>query len=182
MNHGQSLAIGIDLNSLVTATKFNYLEIGCYDGWNIGSLGRIFPNKRIFGIDPFISDGHVPGQICSALSQQKINLYKNIEGLSNVSFYELTSEQFFKEHQSSFQDMNISCVFVDGAHIYDIVKLDSDLALKCIMSNQTTSGEIVFHDLHIPDVVKAIDYFKEKCKRLNAKIAQFAPGHFKVEL
>lgn len=180
MKYGNSLAIGIDLKKLLENTKFNYLEIGCYDGWNLGSLGQTFPEKTIFGIDPFISDGHVPGQIGSTLSTQKQNLYKNIENLSNVSFHEVTSEQFFKAPPFTFEEMNISCVFVDGAHIYDVVKIDSDLALKCILSNQTKSGEIVFHDLHIVDVVEAIMYFKRQCKELNVSLTQFAPGHYKV--
>jgi hypothetical protein len=53
--------------------------------------------------------------------------------------------------------------------------------LRAILQ-QTKSGEIIFHDLHIPDVVAAIDYFKQECNRFGLKLNQFGQGHYKLAL
>ena len=63
--HGKSLAPEVRLDNWLSNSEFNYLEIGCFDGYNLAVLAEKFPNKTIYGIDPFINDGNiskVPGE------------------------------------------------------------------------------------------------------------------------
>jgi len=177
---GQSLAVGVDLHSFVERSSGNYLEIGCFDGYNLASLASKFPDRKIFGIDPFISDGHLGNELSigSSLTDQRHNLYRNIENFENISFFEMTSEDFIKNHSSRLNEMNISSIFVDGAHIYDFVVIDCDLAIQCIMNNEKKLGEVIFHDLHVDDVNRAIEYFKSSCVEKNIECISGGSGKF----
>ena len=174
---GKSLAVGVDLSQLLSKSKYNYLEIGCYDGINLATLSKNFADKKIYGVDPFISDGHVK----SDLGEQKNNLYKNIENCPNIVFFEKTNEQFFEEEKGNFKNMNISSIFIDGAHILKYIKIDVDIALECIKNNQDLSGYIVFHDMHIPDVLQGIEYFRKRCEEEKIKYYCVAQNNFYSE-
>lgn len=166
---GNSLAVGVDLNHFLQKTKYNYLEIGCYNGVNLAELSKNFPNKKIYGVDPFIGDGCTGQDQNSVLGEQKYNLYKNIDGCSNVIFYEKTNEQFLEEEKNNFKNMNISSIFIDGAHILKYIKTDVDISIECIRNNPDSSGLILFHDMHIPDVIQGIEYFKKRCEEENIR-------------
>jgi len=178
---GNSLAAGVDLKKLLQKTKHNYLEIGCYNGVNLAILSKNFADKKIYGIDPFISDGWTGQEEKNVLEEQKFNLYKNIENCSNVIFYEKTNEQFFEEEKGNFKNMNISSIFIDGAHILKYIKIDVDIALECIKNNQDLSGYIVFHDMHIPDVLQGIEYFRKRCEEEKIKYYYVAQNNFYSE-
>ena len=70
---GYSLTKGGKLGYFVDITNLNYLEIGCYDGVDLAVLAERFSDKRIFGIDPFISDGWLAPDLPkdSFLTEQK---------------------------------------------------------------------------------------------------------------
>lgn len=185
---GVSLAVnycGVKLNELVSNTELNYLEIGCFDGCNLKTLADSFPNKTIYGIDPFISDGNLGTDkpIGSRLFQQESNLYENIKDSKNINFYKTTSELFYKNPPKTFEDMNISCIFIDGAHILSFIKIDVELAVECILKNKNKKGEILFDDLHIPDVLKGIEYLEQYCWQKytldkSLSLVKYKPGYF----
>jgi hypothetical protein len=175
---GRSLSYG-KVGKLINKSKANYLEIGCFDGINICEIASIAPEKLIYGIDPFISDSWLGVQEGIFLSEQKNNLYDNISYFNNIKFYELTSEQFRNSHTpNDFKNLNIDFVYIDGAHIYDFIIKDIHIALECIMNNSVDSGIILFDDLHIPDVVKAMSYFENLLYSLNIKFDKNTDSYF----
>ena len=135
----------------------NYLEIGCFDGVTLSGIAERVQNSICFGVDPFISDGHLGPAlgINNFLENQKNNLYQNISDHQNISFFEMTTENFLKTQD--VESMNISVVFIDGAHIFDFVMIDIEAAIKCIGKK---SGLIVIDDQHISDVSRATKEFE----------------------
>jgi hypothetical protein len=179
---GRSLNVaGVNLNNLISMSKHNYLEIGCFDGYNLALLAEAFENRKIFGIDPFISDQHLGMPIGTKLLKQKENLYHNISYYKNINFFETTAEDFLKNNLEKLKDYNISSIFIDGAHIIDFIKIDVDLSIECIKNNNSKSGAIAFDDLHIPDVLQGIEYFKNKCIEKEIKFFQETPHLFRIE-
>ena len=162
-----------NLLNAISKTQGNFLEIGCLNGHHIYKVSKKFPDKIIYGIDPFISDGHVGIPENTPLIEQKINLYKNIDGISNIKFFEMTTENFVTQQQHNLADMNISFIVIDGAHIFDFIKIDIDLAVSCITSNKWNAGTIVMDDIHISDVVLANEYFLSLCKTNNIQLSNF---------
>ena len=140
----------------------NYLEIGVYNGDAIANLAKAYPNKCIIGIDPFIEDGctsHKSGVIKgSRLLLPREETYKNINGLKNIFFYEMTSEYFYLNiTEKHISDANVNVVMIDGDHSYEAAKIDIDLALKLIGNK---SGEISFDDAELDEVSRAMLYFE----------------------
>jgi hypothetical protein len=166
MLKGASLSVDVnDLIYFLDKIDSNYLEIGCFNGTNLAKLALHYPNKKIYGIDPFISDGYTGTSIHTALNQQQHNLYWNIINLDNVKFFQLTSEQF-RELDVDYKKMNIGCIFVDGSHHYKDIVIDIDISINCIKNNKNNKGIIIFHDINIPDVINAISQFKKDCDEL----------------
>lgn len=171
---------GVNLNKLISMSEFNYLEIGCFDGFNLATLADSFSERKIFGIDPFISDQHLGMPISTRLSLQKENLYHNISFYKNIFFFETTTEEFQKNNFDKLKEYNISSIFIDGNHNIDFIKIDVDLSLECIKNNASKSGAIAFDDLHISDVLEGIQYFKNKCNQEKFKFSQETKHIFKV--
>ena len=143
----------------------NYLEIGVYRGESIRDLAIAFPNKTIIGVDPFIEDGNTTHDSMvaqgGALLTQRELTFNGIKNLTNVKFYEMTSEKFYKELTPSLIDeLNVGSVYIDGSHWYDDVVVDYKLALDLIGKK---SGIVCFDDLHIEGVVKACNEFITIC-------------------
>jgi len=161
---GRNLSGEIDLISILSETDFNYLEIGCYDGCNLKVLATTFQDRKVYAIDPFISDGnlgsHLP--VGGALNEQRQNTLTNINGLSNVRLFEMTSKEFL-DSVDDYESMNISCIFIDGSHHYQNIIIDNQVALNCIRKNSTKNGTVVFHDVNIPDVQRGTNSFETLC-------------------
>jgi len=140
----------------------NYLEIGVYDGQSIGTLGKDFPNKTIFAVDPFIEDGNTSWtsgvKVGNQLNSQRESTYNFIKDKSNVKLFEVTSHDFYASlTDEKIRDYNIQIVFIDGDHHYDHITNDYKLALSLIGSK---NGIIIFDDDHIPDVNRSMNEFK----------------------
>ena len=146
--------------NILKNTEGNALEIGCYEGVSLITFAELFPNKIIYGVDPFISDGHLGVDKGSGNSMPDVKevLYDNIKNKNNISFFEGTSEDFL--NTKNVEEMNISTIIIDGAHILKYIKIDIELAIKCI--SKLDKGTIIFDDFHIDDVKKAIKYFKTR--------------------
>ena len=144
----------------------SYLEIGCYEGVTLSGMADSLKEKTIYGIDPFISDGHLGTKypVNDDLPDQRKALYDNISTRKNIKFFEMTSEKFLKTQDVEKYD--ISVVFIDGSHTLDCVLIDIDLALKAIGDKR---GMVFFDDAHISDVTKAIDVFEKRLSAKNSK-------------
>jgi hypothetical protein len=147
--------------------EYNSLEIGVFNGAGTAVIGRTFPNKTIYAIDPFIEDGNTDWitQVGEGnqLNIQKQNCYDNIKDLPNVILFEETSESFSKRlTKKMITEMNIGWVIIDGDHNYEPVTIDYELAIKII--NQKKNSGIIFDDITLPGVKEAIDVFLVKYK------------------
>jgi len=78
----------------------NYLEIGVFNGDSIASLGDLYPNKKIYGVDPFIEDGNTSHatskRFGEELTNQKESTLNLIKDKSNVILFKMTSKSFLK--------------------------------------------------------------------------------------
>jgi hypothetical protein len=156
---------GFELLSLALArTGANYLEIGVFNGDAIGKLGAAYPNKIIYGIDPFIEDGytsHTTGvESGEYMSQQEANTRKNIAGLDNVVLLKMTSEEFAEILTNDMVNMmQVSHVLIDGSHHYKDVAIDAELAVRLLDGRP---GIIIFDDTNLPGVKQAQDEFAQQ--------------------
>ena len=171
---GRSLAEGFDYKAFLENSKLNFLEIGCFDGFNLGTYAPQYPDRVFYGIDPFISDGHV-GPEGRLLTEQRDNLKHNIEGLENVKFFEMTSKEFYT-NAGPLGPMNIGAVFIDGAHVLEHIKADVDLALALFMMNENEQGVVAFHDLRIRDVQEGIAYLQQRAKEAGMTLEPWPHG------
>jgi predicted O-methyltransferase YrrM len=146
--------------------SLNYLEIGCYNGDSIAELARMYPNRIIYAIDPFIEDGYTSHDTGvdrgEYMSQQEANTRQNIEGLENVVLFKMTSQEFSEMLTDEMVElMNIGHVLVDGSHHYEDVVVDYELATRLFNGKQ---GIVVFDDADLPGVAQARTEFGEKYK------------------
>lgn len=174
---------GFELFSMALArASDNYLEIGVFNGDSIAELARRFPNKIIFGIDPFIEDGYTSDntgvETGQHMSQQEQNTLKNIEGLDNVVLFKMTSKEFAEILTDEMvEHMSISHVLIDGSHHYDDVAIDYELSMK-LLNNKP--GIVIFDDADLAGVAQAhtefVDRYQDKIDNtLDLYISQ--PGH-----
>lgn len=149
------------LKSEIKRFNGNYLEIGIFDGDLISSLAGDNPNKKFYGIDPFIEDGYTihttkvfAGN--TMVSQKEIALSK-LDRLSNLKYYVETSLEFLnKLTDEQSNDLDVDIVLIDGSHWYKDVIVDIEISLKLIKNKK---GVIIFDDLHVPEVLKACNEF-----------------------
>jgi len=163
-------------------SPYNYLEIGVFNGDSIAALAQGYPNKIIYGIDPFVEDGctthttHV--QQGQPMPTQRANTYQNIQGLNNVVMHEMTTKQFAQQlTDSDIERMQVAWVLIDGSHHLDDVMIDVDLAVRLIGPRV---GGIVFDDLNMPDVDCARQYFINRYHELTDFVIDLPgphPGH-----
>lgn len=153
------------------SVKGNYCEIGIFEGDSLSQLAKMYPEKRFYGIDPFIEDGHTSHITSVArgqtMNQQKQRTIQNIDGLQNLLIFQMTSSQFSKNiNEETIAALNIDWVLVDGSHHYDDVCVDIILAMYLIGDKP---GGIIFDDLHQLDVKLAYDKF---VRNFNYKISE----------
>jgi tetratricopeptide (TPR) repeat protein len=127
----------------------NYLEIGVFEGDSIARLARLYPQKQIFAVDPFIEDGytdwitHVGKD--KPLNSQRSRTLENIAGLENITLFECTSTEFFHNLAAeNAQQLNVTAVFIDGNHHEPHVINDVELAMTLIGNNR---GIVFFDDI-----------------------------------
>jgi cephalosporin hydroxylase len=141
----------------------NYLEIGVFNGDSIASLGDLYPNKKIYGVDPFIEDGNTShatgknfGEIIVNQKESTLNLIKD---KSNIVLFEMTSKSFFEElNDKKIKELNINAIFIDGDHHYEHVKNDVELT-QALIGNK--KGLVIFDDTRLEDVQKAMNDFEQ---------------------
>lgn len=138
----------------------NYLEIGTYDGEGISILANLYPEKKFYAVDPFISDmgtiGHTGVPIGEVMEKQR-ELALERFAPSNMKLFEETSLKFAKRlDYDTCVSMNVDCVLVDGAHNYLDACIDLSIAARLIQKE----GLIVCDDVGIAEVGQALADFQ----------------------
>ncbi len=137
----------------------NYLEIGVYDGDMLKDFAERWRHKTFYGIDPFISDKdttcHHGVPVGGRMESQRQSALDNFKGMSNIVFFEVTSQLFMETmNQETLDSMEVSIVYVDGNHSYNDTLNDLWLAARLI-----TKGLIYIDDYNLPDVLRATENF-----------------------
>jgi|694.fasta_scaffold43195_10 hypothetical protein len=144
----------------------NYLEIGVFNGSGFSEVARESHEKQCYAVDPFIEDGHTTAHSGMAIGKhmpkQKENFLGNTRDLSNITLFEMTSNQFAQELNDQLIDkMNISLITIDGDHHYPNVVIDFDIAVRLL---STRGGYIIVDDTDVKDVHQAYEEFLIKFK------------------
>jgi hypothetical protein len=150
-------------------TTGNYLEIGTFEGYMLRELARLYPQKMLYGIDPFIEDGNTTGHNDGV--QKGEFMYKqceitnaNVVGIPNIKFFCETSREWSKRQTcGDYKRMGVTAVFVDGDHSYE--EATNDLAIAtCLLSD---GGVIYVDDAGLPTVNQALVEFGFKTEYRN---------------
>jgi predicted O-methyltransferase YrrM len=157
----------------------NYLEIGVFNGDSIAEMAKAYPSKQIYAVDPFIEDGYTSHTSMverhEHLGEQKKNTLENINGLTNVTLFETTSEQFAKDLTDEMVvSLDVGWVLIDGSHHYPDVAIDTELAMRLIGDKK---GGIVFDDVNLPDVKQAHNEWYAKYQHRVASTVDLYPGN-----
>lgn len=168
--------------NVLSMSQANYLEIGVFNGDSLQGLARAYPNRAIYGVDPFIEDGnteHTTGvKRNESMPVQKANTLNNIQGYTNIKLYEQTSRAFSDALSDALvKELDIGYVLIDGSHHYEDVIEDVHMAMRLIGNKP---GAIVFDDVNLPGVGPAYQEFKQLYSGLYGPaidIYPAEPGH-----
>ncbi len=154
------------IKNVLKKSEGNYLEIGIFDGDLISSLAKEFPEKKFYGVDPFIEDGYTElltnVKKGNSINEQKSKAMKKLSQYKNLKYFIETSEEFYKKIVDyPIDDFNITTVLIDGSHWYKDVIIDTEVSMTLIGNKK---GMIIFDDVNVPEVREAYIDFKEKHK------------------
>jgi Methyltransferase domain len=145
------------------------MEIGVFDGEVLAEIAQMYPDKMCYGIDPFIEDGNTSWLTNVAeggtMQLQEFNTRRALAPHTNVKLFKEKSQDFNKNlTQADIDELNISCIFVDGDHRADAVLNDCELAMKLLGNNE---GIIIFDDWNMPSVADTVlGYFEKFLNRI----------------
>ena len=152
----------------------NYLEVGVYYGHFITALCSEYQDKLFYGIDPFISDGCVPGDRGSAIPEiEEIATY-NILQASNGTLIKSTTQEFLKSDTVENTLQKVSCILIDGSHHYEDIVYDLELVLR--VSNNLKKA-VFFDDMLVEDVSKGARELISKLGNRASRVTEFANGY-----
>jgi hypothetical protein len=115
------------------------LEIGSFEGYSANIFNNIFPNSKIYCVDPFLSYSELPSLKFNKVENNFDINTKNI----NIRKIKMFSSVFFKKYQFFFD-----IIYVDGSHKADDVFLDGVNSFKSLKK-----GGIIFFDDFIGGVI-----------------------------
>jgi len=150
------------IRSQLERLEGNYCEIGVFRGQGLEYLAQSLPNRKFWGIDPFIEDGHTQGHSQVAPGQQmqsvKDQCLARLEPLTNVQLLIMPSERVLANTDLCSRLEAISLVYIEGDHHYLQVLQDSQLAMNLLGPQ---GGWILFDDLGVPGVDQALEEFQQ---------------------
>ena len=160
----------------LTKNPGNYLEIGSYNGVFISELAENYPNFQLFSIDPFIADGYTGQEIGEELHKQYENFLYNTQPFSNIKLFKSTTLNCL-ENKIYLDFKDISCILIDGSHLYEDVKIDFEFIQKIERKKDIL---IVLDDLTILGVKKATEEFLDSLDKENYSIIEQPSIHIKL--
>lgn len=172
------------------SSPYNVLEIGAFNGAGTKMLASGFPDTKIYVIDPFIEDGctkHITEvETGDEMETQFASFLKNTDDFGNVLLYSQTSSSFFYDLLEDaypvrfIAHLNIGWVIIDGAHDYENVTNDYELAITMI-GDKPNCG-IIFDDVDLQDVGRAYQEFLEKYKDKISSVGEVVSNSVMVKI
>lgn len=160
--HILTLAAKQIVNDWLVDNKGNYLEIGSYYGVMISELAEAFPDRILYCIDPFIADGWTGQEKGTELTDIEKAFIENTKSHKNIKLNRMTTKEVLeKKLDNLIKDVTV--VFVDGSHHFDDILIDIDL-VDSIYRKTSNRFMVIFDDLHIQDVQRGVDEFRQKYK------------------
>lgn len=149
------------VNDVLPNVSGNYFEIGVFNGTGFAEMARQHPDKICYALDPFIEDGHtvsVSGKKTgNQMPEQKQNYIINTENLTNTVLFEVTSKDYLDMlTAAAVKELDVAVVVIDGAHHYENVVIDFELATKLLGNRE---GVVVVDDTNVPGVEQAYNEF-----------------------
>lgn len=152
----------------------NYLEIGVYHAYFLATLCGEYKDKHFTGIDPFISDGCVPGERGSSIPDIEEIAKHNIQQTDNGMIIVSTTQEFLKSNEVENILKRVSCVLIDGSHHYEDITYDLELVLK-IKNNLKKA--VFFDDTSVEDVSKSVSELLIKLGSRVTRLCQYNNGY-----
>ena len=108
--------------------NFKFLELGSGMGFNLNCMAALYPNGEFYGID------FNPEHICFS------NKIKDDAGLKNVSFYELSFEEFLKERKDDFPKFD----YIISHGVFSFVSDENKNFIVEIIKNKLKQGGVCY--------------------------------------
>lgn len=133
-------------------------EVGVWRGENISHMIEKCPNiKNIIAIDPYKAyedwGGYVSQDLVDEAKQTAIKNINSVDGLSKVSFVELSAT----EAANNISDNSLDFVFIDGDHSFECAYEDFKNYYKKVKSGGIFAG----HDYSLSGVNAALVEFSK---------------------
>lgn len=136
------------IQDLIDKKRYStYLEIGVFSGTVFFGVKA----RKKIAVDPDFQFGKF---------KRTKKIIKNFSNL-NAEYYELTSDDFFKQHASRLFSKNpVDICFVDGMHEYDYALRDVENTLKFLQND----GVIIMHDCNPTTAENAVSFAEWKSR------------------
>ena len=149
-----------ELIEIIEEKKYNtFLEVGVWQGDNVISIAKAFPNIKCYGVDPYAPNAYAnyyksekSAHLSAAYFEDLyLKVLKKTTKFNNVEIIRTTSEQAV----ANFEDESIDIVFIDARHDYHSCKNDILMWLPKVKRGGVLSG----HDYSLAffGVVEAVN-------------------------
>ena len=124
--------INVWKNFLYKLDKFNYLEIGTFEGRSALFVSELKNSKKIVCVDPYIEyeEAKKYNFKMSDVYHSANDKFIKMNTKKNIILIKKKSDDFFKNNQDLFQ-----VIYIDGNHQYEFVKRDFKNAFNCLDNN-----------------------------------------------
>ena len=111
---------------LVNINKFNYLEIGTFEGRSALFVSELNNCKKIVCVDPYMNYPEADFKMSDVFE----NVNEKFKKIKNIKLIKKKSDDFFLENLETF-----NVIYIDGYHEYEYVKRDFINSMSCLEKN-----------------------------------------------
>lgn len=114
---------------LLNIKKFNYLEIGTFEGRSALFVSELKNSEKIVCVDPYLEyDDSQKYNFKMSEVYESVN--EKFNKNKNISLIKKKSDDFFLNNQEFFE-----VIYIDGHHQYEYVKRDFEHSINCLKKN-----------------------------------------------
>lgn len=114
--------------------KYNFLEIGCYEGQSSVFFSKFLDHKdsSMICVDPFLSiENNDHKQLLDNVEERFNHNISIVSNKNKITVCKITSDDFFSKYSRDKFDF----IYIDGCHIPEIIENDIKNSLKLLNKN-----------------------------------------------